>query len=84
MELILEEKKQEEKILIEQNNNIKEKKENPLDLVNQEELNKVSKLDENIYYDKDLNPFTLRLYYLNTERALEQTAYFIKNSLKEL
>ncbi|MDD3793364.1 MAG: ABC transporter substrate-binding protein [Candidatus Gracilibacteria bacterium] len=82
-ELINEEKKQEEKKIIEANNNT-DKKENPLALVNQEELNKVNKLDENIYYDKDLNPFTLRLYYLNTERNLEQTAYFIKNSLKEL
>lgn len=52
--------------------------------VNQVEFEKVNKLDENIYYDKDLNPFTLRLYYLNTEKALDDTANFVKNSLKEL
>ncbi len=52
--------------------------------INQEEFEKVNKLDENIYYDKDLTPFTLRLYYLNTEKALDDTANFIKNSLKEL
>lgn len=82
-ELIIQEEKEKEQKIIESSEQI-EKKENPLDLVNKEELDKVNKLDENIYYDKDLNPFTLRLYYLNTERALEQTAYFIKNSLKEL
>lgn len=61
-----------------------EEKKNPIDLIDKEEFNKINKLDENIYYDKDLNPYTIRLYYLNTERALEQTANFIKNSLKEL
>jgi hypothetical protein len=52
--------------------------------IDKEELDKLSKLDENIYYDEDLNAFTLRLYYLNSERELEQTASFIENSLKEL
>jgi len=52
--------------------------------IDKEELDKLSKLDENTYYDKELNPFTLRLYYLNSERELEQTAIFIQNSLKEL
>jgi len=59
-------------------------KEKEISNLNKEEFEKVNKLDENIYYDKDLNPFTLRLYYLNTEKALDQTANFVKNSLKEL
>jgi len=76
-------KETEEKIIKETKEKIKEK-ENASNLINKEEFNKVNKLDENTYYDKDLNPFTLRLYYLNTERDLEVTANFIKNSLKEL
>jgi hypothetical protein len=51
---------------------------------NQKELEKLNKLDENTYYNKDLTPFTLRLYYLNSDRYYEATANFIKNSLKEL
>lgn len=67
-----------------ENNLEKEKKSEEKPIINQDEFEKINKLDENIYYDKDLNPYTLRLYYLNTEKELEQTAYFIKNSLKEL
>lgn len=52
--------------------------------IDKSRLNKISKLDENMYYDKDLNSFNLKLYYLNSEKELEQTAYFIQNSLKEL
>ena len=52
--------------------------------IDKAELEKLSKLDENTYYDEDLNPFTLKLYYLNSQRELEQTALFIERSLKEL
>ncbi|MDD2907878.1 MAG: ABC transporter substrate-binding protein [Candidatus Gracilibacteria bacterium] len=60
------------------------KKKDAVNQIDKDKFEKVNKLDENIYYDKDLNPFTLRLYYLNTEKALDQTANFVKNSLKEL
>ena len=48
------------------------------------EIQKYSKLDENIYYNKDWVPFTLKLYYSNTDKNIDTTANFIKNSLKEL
>lgn len=76
-------KETEEKMIKESEEKNKEKNDRT-ELINKEEFNKVNKLDENIYYDKDLNPFTLRLYYLNTEKDLDLTANFIKNSLKEL
>jgi hypothetical protein len=44
----------------------------------------LNKLDENTYYDKDLVPFSLTLYYPNSDKDIEDTANFIKSSLKEL
>ena len=32
---------------------------------NQEQLDKINKLDENLYYNKDLQAFSLKLYYIN-------------------
>jgi hypothetical protein len=53
-------------------------------LVNQAELERLSKLDENTYYNKDLVPFTLSLYYIDTDKNIDKTANFVKSSLKEL
>ncbi|MDD3145512.1 MAG: ABC transporter substrate-binding protein [Candidatus Gracilibacteria bacterium] len=80
---------EENKKIEEENNKLTkaEEEQNKKDAINQidkDKFDKVNKLDENIYYDKDLNPYTLRLYYLNTEKALDQTANFVKSSLKEL
>lgn len=50
----------------------------------EKELEKLNKLDENIYYDKNWMPFTLKLYYSNTDKNIDTTANFILNSLKEL
>jgi hypothetical protein len=53
-------------------------------LTNQAELEKINKLDENIYYNKDLTPYTLNLYFTDTDKNINTTANFIKSSLKEL
>lgn len=52
--------------------------------VNTSELDKLNKLDENTYYNNNLVPFTLSLYYPNSAKDVETTANFIKSSLKEL
>lgn len=48
------------------------------------ELDRLSKLDENTYYDKNWNPLSLSLYYSNTDKNIDTTAHFIESSLKEL
>ncbi|MDR3150684.1 MAG: hypothetical protein LBU14_03595 [Candidatus Peribacteria bacterium] len=53
-------------------------------LANQLELEKLNKLDESIYYNKDLIPFTLSLYYMDSDKNISTTANFVKSSLKEL
>lgn len=50
----------------------------------EKQIEEIVKLDENKYYNKDLKVFSLKLYYLNTEKYFEKTANFIKNSLKEI
>jgi hypothetical protein len=44
----------------------------------------LSNLDEKFYYNEKLEKYTINLYYISTEKELEQTAYFIKNSLLEI
>ncbi|MBB1564974.1 hypothetical protein HG430_002945 [Candidatus Gracilibacteria bacterium] len=52
---------------------------------NQEQLDKINKLDENLYYNKDLQAFSLKLYYINDgKKETTDTVNFIENSLKEL
>jgi hypothetical protein len=53
-------------------------------IANQSELEKLNKLDENTYYNNNLVPFTLSLYYTDTDRNIDKTANFVKSSLKEL
>jgi len=63
---------------------VEEKKVEPK-VVNQEQLDKVNKLDENLYYSKDFKEFTLTLYYLNDgKKEIEDTVKFIEKSLREL
>ncbi len=52
--------------------------------LNKEELEKYNNLDDKLYYNESLEPFTLSLYYLNSQKDLEQTAKFIQDSLKSL
>lgn len=60
------------------------KKEIKLDNEALELMEKYNKLDEKIYYDKNLIPYTIKLYFLNSQKDLESTAIFIQNSLKEM
>ncbi len=50
----------------------------------QELLISYQNLDDSLYYNNDLEPFSLNLYFLNSQRDLEQTANFIRDSLKSL
>ncbi|PIE85539.1 hypothetical protein CSA08_01400 [Candidatus Gracilibacteria bacterium] len=43
-------------------------------------LNTLKKLEDHYYYDKDLNKFTLKLFYVNSEKSISQTAEFIQNT----
>lgn len=52
--------------------------------IDKNELEKLSNLDEKFYYNEKLEKYTINLYYISTEKELEQTAYFIKNSLLEI
>lgn len=55
--------------------------------ISQETKDKINTLDENLYYDKNLNPLIFKLYYisdLKTEKEITDTVKFITDSLKEL
>ena len=52
--------------------------------VNKDQLEKLSNLDEHLYYNDKLESFNLDLFYISSERELEETAFFIKNSLLEI
>jgi len=52
--------------------------------INKDELAKLSNLDEKYYYNENLDSFSINLYYISSEKELEETAYFIKNSLVEI
>ncbi len=55
------------------------------DKAKKEQLAKLEALDENIFYSKDLKPFTLKLYYIwDWKKETTETVAFIENSLKEL
>lgn len=52
--------------------------------VNKEDLNKLSLLDENLYYNNKLEPYKLVLMYLNSSTELEKSAIFVKESLYKI
>ena len=52
--------------------------------IDKNKLSKLSNLDEQYYYNDDLEKYTLNLYYISTEKELEDSAFFIKNSLLEI
>lgn len=72
----IEEKKSQQEVVIEEEKNTEE--------IDQEELKKYNNLDDKLYYNSNLEPFTLSLYFLNSQKDLEQTANYIKDSLKNL
>ena len=49
-----------------------------------EKTNKINELDENLYYNKDLEEFSLNLVYILWEDELEKTAAYIKTSLESI
>ncbi len=53
-------------------------------VINKDELSKLSNLDDTFYYNKDLEKFSLNLYYISSEKYLEDTAFFIQNALLEI
>lgn len=52
--------------------------------IDKDELAKLSNLDDKYYYNDKLESFSLSLFYVSSEKELEETAYFIKNSLVEI
>ncbi len=72
----LEEKKSQQELVIEEEQNTQE--------IDEEELKKYNELDDKLYYNSNLEAFTLSLYFLNSQKDLEQTANYIKDSLKNL
>ena len=51
---------------------------------NKKRLEQLNKLDEKYYYNDKLEKYTLSLYYVSSEKALEDSAKFIKDSLLEI
>ena len=87
-EILALKKEEEEKILtLKEKENQKEKtniKENQKEKVYNEKLEKLNNIDEKFYYNEKLEKFSLNLYYISSEKDLEDTAIFIKNSLFEI
>jgi hypothetical protein len=52
--------------------------------INKDKLEKLSNLDEKFYYNNKLEKYSIDLYYISTQKELEETALFIKNSLLEI
>ncbi len=59
----------------------KEKIENAPDIT-KERLEKIWELDDNFYYNSDLEKLSLNLYYVATDKNLEKTSLFVKNTLE--
>ena len=59
-----------------------------IELESNEELDKktksINELDENLYYNKDLEKFSLDLVYILWENEIEKTAVYIKTSLESV
>jgi len=76
-------KKAKEKALIEKiKNNSEDKKEKQT--INKELLEKLNKLNPNFYYNKDLEPYSLTLYYIENNLYNKTTAKYIKEKLEKL
>lgn len=69
-----------EKIKKEKEEKIKEIENTP-DITKQR-LEEIWALDEKFFYNKDLEKLTLDLYYVATDKNLEKTSLFIKNTLE--
>lgn len=52
--------------------------------INKDSLKRLSELDDNFYYNSNYDKLTLDLFYVASDRNLEKSALFIKNSLEEI
>ena len=52
--------------------------------VNKDSLKKLSELDDTYYYNENYDKLTLDLFYVASDRNIEKSALFIKNTLKEI
>lgn len=52
--------------------------------IKKELTSKIDNLDEKFYYNDKLEKFKLNLYYLSSEKEIEKTASFIRNTLLEI
>ncbi|MCD5385126.1 ABC transporter substrate-binding protein [Candidatus Gracilibacteria bacterium] len=52
--------------------------------IDKNKLEKLSSLDDNFYYNENLEKYSLNLYYVSTEKDLEKTAIYIKNTLTDI
>ncbi len=55
-----------------------------IDKEKQVKLEKIKNLDGKFYYNDKLEKFSINLYYVSSEKELEMSAQFIKNSLHEI
>jgi hypothetical protein len=74
-------KKAREKALIEK---IKETKKTANNTINKELFEKLNKLNSNFYYNKNLDAFTLNLFYIENNLYNKITAKYIKEKLETL
>ena len=51
---------------------------------NREYMKKFNSLDDNLFYNEGLEKLTFNLIYINSEKNIEDTAMYIKRSLKEI
>ena len=52
--------------------------------VDKDSLKKLSELDDTYYYNESYDKLTLDLFYVASDRNIEKSALFIKNTLKEI
>lgn len=81
-ENLLLEKLYKEKIVSERERIREEIKNTPV--VNKERLQKLSKLDDNFYYNNNYDKLTLDLYFIASDKNIDKSAKFIKNSLEKI
>jgi len=51
--------------------------------IDKNKFNKINSLDDNLFYDNNLNPLSLNLLYINSEQNIITTANYIKSSLSQ-
>jgi hypothetical protein len=51
-------------------------------VITTKELEKIKSLDDKFYYNKNLEKFSLRFYYLDNQKEFPQVANIIKSSLE--